>query len=75
MSGAKRGGYGGGPSKRPRLDEEDEEWGTFEEQLAGMDEEMGDWPEAAASGAEGEGPTQESTTERLGCPLLGFFGI
>ena len=67
MSGPKRGGFGGGPSKRPRLnnqeEEEEERGGTFEEHLASLEDEMNydmeDWP-----ATEAEGPGQESTSER-----------
>ena len=68
MNSQKRVGQGGGPSKRPRTNNEDEDemGGTFEEHLASLvDEEaeydMEDWNMGAT---EAEGPQQEATLER-----------
>jgi hypothetical protein len=70
MNSQKRGGFGGGAPKRPRLNNDEDEGGTFEEHLASlmdeemdMMEEMEDWTGASGSN-EAEGPQQSSTSER-----------
>ena len=66
---AKRGGFGGpSQAKRPK-NEDEEDTPTFEDHLAGLEDDDDFMDFDAGDVLEGEGPAQEATTNRWARPL------